>query len=84
MKISDKVLVAQREKAIIKLAMGINKLMRQHKDRDEALDAYEIARTLFRRGREEYNRYLSGKTRTFETACAGLAKKGHSKSASSQ
>jgi len=45
--------LSRREKAIIKLASRINNLMRQHKDRNEAIDAYDMARVLFRKGSGE-------------------------------
>lgn len=38
-----------REQRIIDLASAINDVMRTHADRDEAIDAYDIARVLFRR-----------------------------------
>ena len=41
---------SQREQSIIKLATRINNLMREHKDRCEAIDAYDMARVLFRKG----------------------------------
>ncbi len=41
---------SQRERSIIKLATRISDLMRQHKDRCEAIDAYDMARVLFRKG----------------------------------
>lgn len=41
---------SQRERSIIKLATRINDLMREHKDRCEAIDAYDMARVLFRKG----------------------------------
>lgn len=37
-----------REKRIVKLAQSINVLMRKHPDRNEAIDAYDAARILFR------------------------------------
>ncbi len=40
--------LSAREKRIVKLAAAINALMRKHKDRNEALDAIETARILFR------------------------------------
>lgn len=40
--------LSAREKRIVNLASQINKLMRQHPDRVEAIDAYDVARVLFR------------------------------------
>ena len=37
-----------REKRIFKLAQSISNQMRQHPDRNEAIDAYDMARVLFR------------------------------------
>ena len=37
-----------REKRIIKLAQAINTLMHKHPNRNEAIDAYDVARILFR------------------------------------
>jgi hypothetical protein len=45
--------LSTREKRIIRLASSINELMRKHKDRNEAIDAYDMARVLFRRGTGE-------------------------------
>ncbi len=49
---SDEVFYARktsaRERRIVVLALAINELMRKHKDRNEALDAIETARILFR------------------------------------
>lgn len=41
-----------RERRIILLAQKINQLMRAHAVRNEAIDAYDIARVLFRKERE--------------------------------
>ena len=43
-----------RERRIIALAQKINKLMRGHGDRLEAIDAYDAARILFRLPVNEY------------------------------
>ncbi len=40
--------LSAREKRIVVLASAINELMRKHKDRNEAIDAYDAARILFR------------------------------------
>ncbi len=40
---------SRRQKSIIKLASQINDLMRSHPDRAEAIDAYDMARVLFRK-----------------------------------
>ena len=37
-----------REKRIIKLAQALNALMHKHPNRNEAIDAYDAARILFR------------------------------------
>ena len=42
-----------RERRIIALAKQIAALMREHKDRYEAIDAYDMARVLFRLGSDE-------------------------------
>jgi hypothetical protein len=42
-----------REKRVVKLAQAINVLMRKHPDRNEAIDAYDVARVLFRKGTGE-------------------------------
>ena len=43
-----KVKMSAREQRIVKLAAAINALMRGHKDRNEAIDAYDAARIMFR------------------------------------
>jgi cytochrome c len=43
-----------RERRIITLAQKINGLMRRHADRLEAIDAYDVARILFRLPVNEY------------------------------
>lgn len=45
--------LSPREKRIVTLASSINNLMRQHKDRNEAIDAYDVARVMFRKGTGE-------------------------------
>jgi hypothetical protein len=50
MQARNKESVSRREKSIIKLASRISNLMREHKDRCEAIDAYDMARVLFRKG----------------------------------
>lgn len=40
--------LSARERRIIALASSINKLMREHTDRYEAIDAYDMARVMFR------------------------------------
>ena len=42
--------MSAREKRIVVLASAINELMRSHKDRNEAIDAYDMARVFFRKG----------------------------------
>ena len=42
-----------RERRVVNLAVAINRLMREHKDRNEAIDAYDMARILFRKGTGE-------------------------------
>lgn len=42
-----------REKRIISLAKKIDVIMREHEDRLEAIDAYDMARILFRKGTED-------------------------------
>jgi hypothetical protein len=42
--------MSAREQRIVKLAVAINALMRSHKDRNEAIDAYDMARVFFRKG----------------------------------
>lgn len=50
----EKVKASARERRIIALAQKINQLMRSHKDRLEAIDAYDAARILFRLPVNEY------------------------------
>jgi hypothetical protein len=45
--------MSRRECNIIALATCICNLMQKHKDRAEAIDAYDIARVLFRKGTKE-------------------------------
>lgn len=40
--------LSARERRIVVLASAINELMRKHKDRNEAIDAYDAARIMFR------------------------------------
>lgn len=44
---------SRRQEAIFKLASQINELMRKHPNRAEAIDAYDMARVLFRKGSDE-------------------------------
>jgi hypothetical protein len=41
--------LSEREERIVSLASAINNAMRAHPDRDEAIDAYDMARVFFRR-----------------------------------
>ena len=41
--------LSQRECRVLNLASSINGLMREHTDRNEAIDAYDMARILFRK-----------------------------------
>lgn len=45
--------LSARERRIVSLATSINKVMREHVDRNEAIDAYDMARVLFRKGTDE-------------------------------
>jgi hypothetical protein len=45
--------LSRRERRIVRLASGINNLMRKHPDRYEAIDAYDVARVMFRLGSDE-------------------------------
>lgn len=45
--------LSTRERKIVILAVNIANLMRQHPDRNEAIDAYDMARVLFRKGTGE-------------------------------
>jgi hypothetical protein len=40
---------SSRQESIVKLASQINELMLNHPDRTEAIDAYDMARVLFRK-----------------------------------
>jgi hypothetical protein len=44
---------SKREERIFSLAVSISDLMRSHTDRNEAIDAYDVARVLFRKQTRE-------------------------------
>lgn len=53
MQTNAKAKLTAREKRIVSLAVSINKMMREHADRNEAIDGYDMARVLFRKGTNE-------------------------------
>ena len=53
MQTKAKAKLSAREKRIVSLAASINNAMREHADRNEAIDAYDMARVLFRKGISE-------------------------------
>ena len=44
----------KRERRIYALALSISQIMRSHPDRTEAIDAYDVARILFRKGSNDH------------------------------
>lgn len=53
MQAKAKAKLSAREKRIVSVAASINNVMREHPDRNEAIDAYDMARVLFRKGTDE-------------------------------